>query len=378
MQIEIESLADLDRRIKGGEGLRGCVVQGLDLRSQTAALRSTSGAGAVFLGCTLDPEAAERLRSHGALVFPPFEGRPYHAYRPSLYTPEELLDGYERGRPRSFFESSRDAKIYHHYREARAHGGTSIMESLAQRLHDFSIDDAKHDLLRADRRAVAIMGGHAMRRDDPAFAAVTSIAQRLTRAGYFLISGGGPGAMEATNLGAWLGGRDDDAVPAAVAMLEGAPIFRDAGWIESALEAKAAFPDGRASLGIPTRFYGHEPSNLFATHIAKYFSNSLREDGLLTIATHGVIFAPGSAGTVQEVFMDAAQNHYGSGPAISPMVFFGGRYWREEKPVAPLLSALCRGRVYEQQIAYVETPQQVVEFIESHPPIFTSGSAPEA
>ncbi len=61
------------------------------------------------------------------------------------------------------------------------------------------------------------------------------------------------------------------------------------------------------SIGIPTWLYGHEPPAPFATHIAKYFANSVREDGLLTIAKHGVIFAPGSAGTTQEIFQDATQ-----------------------------------------------------------------------
>ena len=51
------------------------------------------------------------------------------------------------------------------------------------------------------------------------------------------------------------------------------------------------------SLAVPTWFYGHEPSNLFASHIAKYFSNSIREDTLLAVALYGIVFAPGSAGT---------------------------------------------------------------------------------
>ena len=34
----------------------------------------------------------------------------------------------------------------------------------------------------------------------------------------------------------------------------------------------------RLSLGVPTWFYGHEPPNLFATRIAKFFTNALRED----------------------------------------------------------------------------------------------------
>ena len=53
-----------------------------------------------------------------------------------------------------------------------------------------------------------------------------------------------------------------------------------------------------------------EPISLFASHIAKYFSNSIREDGLLAVATAGIVFAPGGAGTMQEIFQDGAQNAY--------------------------------------------------------------------
>ena len=74
-------------------------------------------------------------------------------------------------------------------------------------------------------------------------------------------------------------------------------------------------------LSIPTWFYGHEPSNPFASHIAKYFSNSEREDGLLAVATAGIVFVPGGPGTLQEVFQDAAQNAYETYGQSSPMVF---------------------------------------------------------
>ena len=49
---------------------------------------------------------------------------------------------------------------------------------------------------------------------------------------------------------------------------------------------------------------------MFATDIAKYFENSLREEGLLALALAGVVFARGNAGTVQEIFQDACQNYY--------------------------------------------------------------------
>ena len=52
------------------------------------------------------------------------------------------------------------------------------------------------------------------------------------------------------------------------------------------------WPDGGESLGVPTWVYVDEPTGGFATHIAKYFTNSIREDGLLAIARSGVVYAP--------------------------------------------------------------------------------------
>ena len=71
----------------------------------------------------------------------------------------------------------------------------------------------------------------------------------------------------------------------------------------------ASLPGGE-SLAIPTWVTAGEPISLFASHIAKYFSNSIREDGLLAVATAGIVFAPGGAGTMQEIFQDGAQNAY--------------------------------------------------------------------
>ncbi len=77
------------------------------------------------------------------------------------------------------------------------------------------------------------------------------------------------------------------------------------------------------SLGIPTWFYGHEPPNAFASQIAKYFSNAIREDTLLHVCTAGVVFLPGRGGTVQEVFQDACENYYATAETVAPMVLVG-------------------------------------------------------
>ena len=143
-----------------------------------------------------------------------------------------------------------------------------------------------------------------------------------------MVTGGGPGTLEAANLGAWLAGHDDiQKIDQAITTLsksdtfngghpEGSPEFGPAvsAYMASAREVVERFEPSNQpvgiSLAVPTWFYGHEPSNLFASAIAKYFDNSIREEGLLAIATAGVIYAPGSAGTTQEIFQDLTQNHY--------------------------------------------------------------------
>ena len=128
-------------------------------------------------------------------------------------------------------------------------------------------------------------------------------------------------------------------------------------------------PESGKSLAIPTWFYGHEPSNLWSTHIAKYFSNSLREDGLLAIATAGVIYAPGSAGTLQEVFMDLAQNHYATFRYRSPMVFLGQTRWRSlVRLLREFVATQGMGEAYGDLIHLTDDPEEAVEFIRANPP----------
>ncbi|NNE91229.1 MAG: hypothetical protein HKN23_06240, partial [Verrucomicrobiales bacterium] len=295
---EIHEIDRLQDFIEREHDLRDCVVQGLDLGEVDVDWEKTKVDGAIFLGCKYPSLAfQERLREHGALVFPRFRRLPYRPYRPELYTRGELADGWT---PDS--DESVDKRIYDHF-VARGRHKPDVREALAQRLHDHAIDDALRDLLdgRSDgtgeeKRVVAIMGGHSTPRTDPYFEKVAMIARELTDRGYFVASGGGPGIMEAANLGAWLANYEPEAISEALEVLSPAPRFYDEGYRETAAEVVEKFPDGAASVAIPTWFYGHEPSNQFSTWIAKYFSNSLREDGLLAIAKHGVIYAPGSAG----------------------------------------------------------------------------------
>jgi predicted Rossmann-fold nucleotide-binding protein len=210
------------------------------------------------------------------------------------------------------------------------------------------------------------MGGHQLGRDTDTYRQVARIGWRLAQNGFLVATGGGPGAMEAANLGAALADYDADAVDDAVDTLAAVPHYEDDAYVDRALDVRERYPDRTESLAVPTWFYGHEPSNLFPTHVAKYFANSIREDGLLAIATYGVIYAPGSAGTVQEVFMDAAQNHYETFGAASPMVFFDETYWTEEKPVYPLLQTLAEGTPYADELRVTDDVDTVAAAIADH------------
>ena len=184
-----------------------------------------------------------------------------------------------------------------------------------------------------------------------------------------MASGGGPGAMEATHVGAWMAGRNDSDVQEALDMLAVAPSFRDPGWLSSAFAVREKYPQTKyRSLGIPTWFYGHEPATPFATHIAKYFLNSVREDTLLSIAKGGIIYSPGSAGTLQEIFQDAAQNHYETFGFASPMVFLGRDYYTREMPVYPMLEdLLARGKYKNLQLSITDDPDQAIQAILDFP-----------
>ena len=180
-----------------------------------------------------------------------------------------------------------------------------------------------------------------------------------------MASGGGPGAMEATHLGAWMAGRTEAEFDDAMDILSVAQTFRDEGWLRTAIEVMLKYPQLKyRSLGIPTWFYGHEPSTPFATDIAKYFYNSVREDTLLSIAKGGIIYSPGSAGTIQEIFQDAAQNHYETFGSPSPMVFLGKEFFTQEIPIYPLLENLmAQGKYRNLLISITDDPEEAIETV---------------
>jgi hypothetical protein len=70
-------------------------------------------------------------------------------------------------------------------------------------------------------------------------------------------------------------------------------------------------------VGVATWWYGHEPPNVFASAIAKFFQHAVREATLLRRCDGGIADLPGAAGTVQEVFHDAGDNDDAEAPTVA-------------------------------------------------------------
>ena len=343
--------------------MQGWRAQSLDLRGHSQELKALDPQGAIFLGCTFDDGVEESLRSRGALIFPKLHNVPFNPYRSSVYTADELYADISS----TEYESTLDARVYQWSILPGQRG--SLDSTLAAALHDHAIGDALDELLEhgafSGTKLVGVMGGHAAQRGTEEFADAAQLGRLLAQAGFTVATGGGPGAMEAANLGAYLSGLPDADTAAVLETLAGVPGFRPSvtAWARQAAAVVERYPDGTPTLGIPTWFYGHEPPNLVATHIAKYFANAIREAILLELCNGGIVFLPGAAGTVQEIFQDACENFYGAPETITPMVLVGREHWERTYPAWPMLQSLAAGKPMAEKIFLVDTVEDALEVI---------------
>ncbi|MDN5746058.1 MAG: Rossmann fold nucleotide-binding protein [Nocardioidaceae bacterium] len=266
--------------------------------------------------------------------------------RTHLYAAEELYDA-----PR--YSDCFDSRAFHWARDS-----IGPADVLAEVLHDQVIDTALATWVR-ERRLVGVMGGHAAERGTPAYTAAARLGALLGR-DHVVATGGGPGAMEAANLGGRMAHLPSRSLTEALGRLALVPSFQPSvdHWVGAARDVLTLTAEPNPTLGVPTWHYGHEPPNLFATAIAKYFRNALREAILLQICDAGIVFLPGAGGTVQEIFQDACENYYAAPELVAPMVLVGRSYWTEELPAWPLLLALARGRAMESHVHLVDTVEE--------------------
>jgi uncharacterized protein (TIGR00730 family) len=78
--------------------------------------------------------------------------------------------------------------------------GGDLASKVARIAHEFLEGFEAVD--RIDRPAVSVFGSARVREDDPLFAQAVEVGRRLAEAGFAVVTGGGPGLMEAANRGA--------------------------------------------------------------------------------------------------------------------------------------------------------------------------------
>lgn len=389
MKREIDSIQKLESWVQRPET---AVFQGIDLKGYESQFLTADLSGCVFLGCEMTHAIANAAAQNNCVIVPKFPNIPFNAFEPGLYTPHELYDRYDPDDSYASYQNCLDRKIYLSYidPETKKPIPADVDVVIARRIHDASIAEALDDFLDLQRkkRAVAIMGGHDFPRNESLYRTVAVLCLDLTNDGYLIVTGGGPGLMEAANLGAYCAGFSNPkiALDSVISEISKAPKYNHSDWLSSSYRAwvalgKPADAEKSRSVGIPTWFYGHEPPNVFATDVAKYFENSVREEGLLAVALAGVIFAQGNAGTVQELFQDACQNYYATyEDTKSPMILLGSSYWAptdavrhhasdRRKPAYELIEKLAVEKGFIDRLLVTDSPMAARELIRKFSPI---------
>ncbi|MFL6630796.1 MAG: hypothetical protein ACJ8HJ_00600 [Massilia sp.] len=270
----------------------------------------------------------------------------------ALYTCEQLMRGYLPDEPASI-AATFTFEQYLAFEPYTLPGRLDETGLAAIGSHDAAINALLLDYLYGDgapQKIVGVMGGHSVPRSGIAYRDIADLARFLTNEGYLIVTGGGPGLMEAAHVGAYFSGLSPlawegllarlatinpgsaaDVIPYVELLPAGSgerlsPRDQEGlhAWYRYAAELRAELDSSPGtSLAISTWQYGREPVMPFATAYACYFQNSIRESQLVRESRAGMIYGKGGGGTLREIWQDVEENYYAdSRSKLTPMIFF--------------------------------------------------------
>lgn len=177
---------------------------------------------------------------------------------------------------------------------------------------------------------VAIFGSARTPADDPDYQAAQETASLLANAGYSIITGGGPGIMEAANRG--------------------------------------AFEAGGTSVGCNIELPHEQSSNQYLTLSLKFKYFFVRKMMFVKYSNAFIIF-PGGFGTLDELFealtlIQTRKIH------DFPVVLYGSKYWH---PMLDWLRGpmLNEGKIVEEdfrRLHVTDSPAEIVEIVKAYEP----------
>ena len=144
------------------------------------------------------------------------------------------------------------------------------------------------DLMARTRPAVSIFGSARLNRRNPYYRMAMVTAEKLARAGYTIVTGGGPGIMEAANRGAKKG--------------------------------------GGLSMGLNIEIPSEQEPNKYLDEMMEFRYFFCRKTMFVRYAS-AIVILPGGFGTLDELFesLTLIQTHR---TAQFPVVLMGSKYWR--------------------------------------------------
>ena len=181
---------------------------------------------------------------------------------------------------------------------------------------------------------VCIFGSARIKRHTPVYKSVLMLARYLAWKGIDILTGGGPGLMEAANKGAQLGQHE---------------------------RKTRSF-----SYGLPIKLPRENEANLHLDVKRHHQKISSRLDDFMRLS-HAVVVTPGGIGTLLELFFSwqlIQVGHIG----IRPIVLMDRAYWKDLIEWMKK-SVLSRGLIGPKDfdfVSIVDTPEEVLEIIEAH------------